>query len=125
MRDNVAPLKKDFDFLSKEELEELYVGLLRNLPKFKEKWDVVRFVYEFVTKKHGESVATKVAWRITKHFDTLFEKGKFVDFYLPTEAGVRLFEELIHHTEPMEPVPKQGVQLHLTAFFNISRGVSV
>jgi len=108
-------------YLPQTELEQLYEAILKNLPNFKNKWDLVRFVHDFVAERQGETIATKVAWRITRHFGELFEKGQFVDFYLPRLAFIEAFEGLskLPSTPPAEP----GPQLSLFQFLHPSKGV--
>lgn len=131
--------KKYFDVeILREELSQigvstrdwkgLYEGLLRNISRMKDKWDVVRYIYRFINTRYDHITATRVTWKITKRFSILFERGRYVDFYLPTLTGVELFEELINpNTGEGYSKAKTGqkVQLTLTSAFSRVQGVRV
>lgn len=132
-----VPPKKDFDVeILKEELTQigvsakdwkgLYEGLLRNLGRMQDKWDVVRYIYRFINTRYDYITATRVTWKITKRFRVLFERGRYVDFYLPTLAGIELFEGLINANADRDTSRKrtgQKVQLTLTSLFTRTSGV--
>nr|WP_015243586.1 hypothetical protein [Thermococcus sp. CIR10]AFZ84271.1 hypothetical protein c10-15 [Thermococcus sp. CIR10] len=82
-----------------EDWQSLEETILRNLRKFKDKWDVVRFIYRFLNLRYDYTVATRVAWIITKHFKLLFEK--YYETYGPTQEGLQLLEQLgnVEHRE--------------------------
>ena len=115
-------------YLSKRELGQLYEAILKNLPTFRNKWDLVRFVYNFVVEKHGSVIATKVAWCFTRHFEKLFERGRYVNFYLPTLECVKLFEAFANaNTSEMHNMAKTAhqIQLNLISAFSRVQGVRV
>ena len=123
MRYDALP-KKTFvleDYLPPSERELLYENILRNLTQFRDKWDLVRFVHQFIARRKDEATATKVAWYITKHFEKLFEKGTFVDFYVPRLAFFEVFGVLHEWTDT--PSTQQESQLSLFHFLRSNKGV--
>jgi len=75
---------------------EVYSALLRKLTELRERYEVLAVIYRAVSLRSDYITAGRVVGKVLKNFNLLFEKlpGKPA-YFVPTPAGMWLFENLI------------------------------
>jgi len=132
--DAVSSLLKEFEAfeLSPADWREVYSALLRKLTELRERYEVLAVIYRAVSLRSDYITAGKVVGKVLRNFNLLFEKlpGKPA-YFVPTEAGMWLFENLIEpeKREKVRSESKRQVaivqQLSLMSFISRSEGVRI
>ena len=98
---------KNFD-LNPADWREVYLALLRHLTTLNERYKLLAVIYRAVSLRSDYTTASKVVYKMLKNFDILFEKlpGR-PSYFIPTPAGMWLFEQLIE--------PEKRAEVHEAA----------